>query len=191
MILDKALTPFEKAVKILTIAYETTGMVAPPDWLIEKQIEITGLQESMVDNKEAVLVAFETMIIDKFRLLKGINELTSEGFKDATTRFKYLVQHELIPFANILKTKRGAETDNTVINSGILTELYNYGISKTQLPTLKALSDYMGAKCRYSSNKWVIDVSTEQLDAYFATPIDDHDDDDDSNRSNSRNSDNV
>ena len=111
------------------------------------------------------------MIIDKMRSLKGVNDLTI-GYTTATTRFIHLAQNELIPFAKILKNQAGVPTNHTIINTEIITELYNYGISKEQLPTLKALADYMGAKCRQSHGKWVIDITTADLDAYFATPTD-------------------
>jgi hypothetical protein len=53
------------------------------------------------------------------------------------------------------------------INSGILTELYNYGITKEQLSNLKALADYMGAKYYKPHGKLVLEISDEQLKAYF------------------------
>lgn len=168
-ILDRQLRPFEKARKIIAAAYQHAG-IEMPSWLKTEQIEITGLQESIVDNKEAVLVAFESMIIDKFRALKGIIELTN-GYKDATTRFKHLAQNELLPFAHILKTHGGFETDSIIINTGILGELWKYGISKEQLPTLKALADYMTCQYRQSHGKWVIAVTTSQLEAYFVRHI--------------------
>ena len=78
-----------------------------------------------------------------------------------------MAQNELIAFAHILKDRGGNELDSTIINTGIITELYKYGVNKEQLPSLKALADSMEAKCRQSHGRWVIEVSTKQLDDYF------------------------
>jgi hypothetical protein len=48
------------------------------------------------------------------------------------------------------------------INSGILTELYNYGITKEQLSNLKALADCIGAKYYKPHGKLVLEISDEQ-----------------------------
>ena len=104
-------------------------------------------------------------------MLKNTTDLTN-GYKTATARFKHLAQNELIPFAQILRDRRGKELDSTIINTGILTELFKYGVNKEQLPSLKALADSMGANCRQSHGKWVIEVSTKRLDEYFDPPMD-------------------
>jgi hypothetical protein len=169
MILDRQLRPFEKARKIIEAAYQLVDMQVP-SWLMTEQIQITGLQESIIDNREAVLVAFQTMIIDKFRILKGTQELIA-GYETPTKRFEHLAINELIPFADVLKTNGGKQTDHILINTGIVGELYKYGVSKEQLPTLKALADYMKAEYRQSNGRNVIDVTTIQLDSYFARPI--------------------
>jgi hypothetical protein len=79
LILDKKLTPFEKAKKIAIAAYQQAEMEIPT-WLLEKQLEQNHLEASIEDSKTAVLNAFETMVIDKMKNFRGIDEL-----------FKYLM----------------------------------------------------------------------------------------------------
>jgi hypothetical protein len=139
-----------------------------PDWLLEKHLEQNHLEESIIDAKEAVLNAIKTMVIDKMKNLCGIQELGN--YKTAYLRFDHLVSNDLLPFAKKLKEKGQADndTDFIVINSGILTELYSYGITKEQLPNLKALADYMGSGYHKSHGRMVLEISDEQLKTYFA-----------------------
>jgi hypothetical protein len=48
-----------------------------------------------------------------------------------------------------------------------LTELYNHGITKDQLPNLRALADYMKADFKKSDGNKVVKASKAQLAAYF------------------------
>jgi hypothetical protein len=41
----------------------------------------------------------------------------------------------------------------------IIKELYKYGITKEQLPNLKALADHIGGKYHKSDGKMVLEVS--------------------------------
>jgi hypothetical protein len=170
LILDKKLTPFEKARKILLAAYEAAEMLVPC-WLMTKQLEQNHLEESIIDAKEAVLNAFENMIIDKMKNLRGINEL--EKYPDAYLRFDHLISNELLPFAKKLKEKGQSDeyTDRIAINSGILTELYKYGITKEQLSNLKALADCMKAKYCKSHGKIVLEINEKELEGYFGKEI--------------------
>ncbi|MGC2428281.1 MAG: hypothetical protein WA421_14675 [Nitrososphaeraceae archaeon] len=67
LILDKKLTPLEKSRKILIAAYESADMLMPR-WLSRRQLEQNQLRESIIDAKEAVLDAFENLIIDKMKV---------------------------------------------------------------------------------------------------------------------------
>src|SRR5207249_5708325 len=66
LILDKKLTPFEKARKIAIAAYEYTQMLVPC-WLMKKQLEQKHLEESIEDNSVIVKRAFETYVDINFR----------------------------------------------------------------------------------------------------------------------------
>jgi Bifunctional DNA primase/polymerase, N-terminal len=64
IILDKKLTPFEKARIILKAIYEYVGNRQVPEWF-NKELEQSQLEESLSDSKEAIISAFESMVIDK------------------------------------------------------------------------------------------------------------------------------
>ncbi len=166
IILDRKLIPFEKAKKIAAAAYEQAQMQIP-DWLLTKQLEQKHLEESIVDAKEAVQTAVESMAINQMKNLRGINEL--DKYKTPFLRFDHLATNKLLPFAKRLKEK--GQGDNLTkfyeINSGILAELCNYGITKEQLPNLKALADYMHATYHKSNGKMVLQIHEKELKAYF------------------------
>jgi hypothetical protein len=166
LILDKRLTPFEKAKQIAIAAYQYTGMEIP-SWLLEKQLEQNHLEESIVDAKEAVRYAFESMVIDKIKALKGISDLTT--YTKSSDRFDTLLTSNMLPFARRIKEKGTGDkhTDCIAIDTGILSELYEYGITKEQLSNLKALADYMGGLWKRTDGKTVIEISNNQLRSYF------------------------
>lgn len=70
LILDKKLTPFEKAKEVAVAAYDYAEMEIP-NWLLEKHLEQNHLEESIIDAKEAVLNAIKTMAIDEMKNLRG------------------------------------------------------------------------------------------------------------------------
>ncbi len=163
IILDRKLTPLEKARKILKHAYESADMLMP-GWF-RRQLEQNQLKESIVDSKEAVLDAFENLIIDKTKSLKGIQDLIK--YKNSSDRFVNLVNGKLLPFAKIITDKAHKPTDRIAIYTGILKELYEYGVTTEQLSNLKALADYMCAKHHQSHGKNVVEISIGQLEDYF------------------------
>jgi hypothetical protein len=136
-------------------------------WLVEKQIEQNHLEESIIDAKEAVRCAIENMIIDKLKTLKGINDLTA--YTKSSDRFQTLVANNMLPFARRIKEQGTGDkyTDCIAVDTGILTELYKYEITKEQLSNLKALADYMGGSWKRSDSKTIIEISNKQLRSYF------------------------
>jgi len=170
LVLDKKLTPFEKAKKIAIAAYESAQMLVPC-WLVRKQLEQKHLEESIEDAKEAVRCAFENMIIDKLKTLKGINDLTA--YPQSSLRFYTLVSNNMLPFARRIKEQGTGHkyTEFIAIDTGILGELYEYGITKEQLSNLKALADYIGASWKRTNGKTIIEVSNKQLEDYFGDEI--------------------
>ena len=121
--------------------------------------------ETIEDAKAAVRSAFENMIIEKIKNLKGTNDLTN--YSKSSDRFVNLVDNNMLPFAKRLKDKDKSYTENIAIGSGILSEIYKYGVSKEQLSNLKALADYMGGKHHKSDGKNVIEISINGLCTYF------------------------
>ena len=70
--------------------------------------------------------------------------------------------------SNLLPDMRFSDRNLAVIiKTGILTELHSRGVSKDQLPNLKALADYMNADYRTNQGKRVIIADKAQLSAYF------------------------
>lgn len=165
VILDKQLTAFDKSRKMLIAAYEYAGMVAP-GWLIRLQLEQTQLEKSIDDNKEAVLKAFEKLIMDKFKTYKNTQDL--QTYTNSSIRLENLVNYNLVPFVRrIISHGSHTATNYFAINSAVVKELHEYGVSTDQLPNLKALSDYMGGKWKRSHGKTFIEISKEQLETYF------------------------
>jgi len=73
----------------------------------------------------------------------------------------------MLPFARRVKDKARKDTDCIAIDTGILSELYSYGITKEQLSNLKALADYMSTKYRKSDGKMIIEITNKQLRMYL------------------------
>ncbi len=68
--------------------------------------------------------------------------------------------------SNLLPDVKGMNY-GVIIRKGILTELYKYGVTRDQLPNLRALGDYMKASCRKSHGISVVDANFAQLSTYF------------------------
>jgi hypothetical protein len=53
--------------------------------------------------------------------------------------------------------KRNSKDENEIIiNTGIISELYKYGVTKEQLPNLKALADDLNGMYSYGVILWMI-----------------------------------
>jgi len=163
LILDRKLTPFDKARKILIAACESAATLMPC-WF-RRQLEQNQLKESIIDSKEAVLDAFESLIIDRMKNLKGTQDLTT--YQNSTDRFINLVDNRLLPFAKRITDKAHEPTDRIAVYTGIVKELQEYGATREQLSNLRALADYMGARHHQSHGKNVAEVSVQQLKRYF------------------------
>jgi hypothetical protein len=57
--------------------------------------------------------------------------------------------------------------NRVIINTGILAELYKYGVTGDQLPNLKALADVMNAEYSRNENGAVIKITMAQISEYF------------------------
>jgi hypothetical protein len=118
---------------------------------------IEGENENNYPKHEVGRVGFECMIIDKIKNLKGMDDLKT--YSRTSDRFDTSVSNNMLPFAKRIKDKARNNTDRTAIDTGILSELYNYGITKEQLSNLKALADYMGAKFHKSDGKMIVEIT--------------------------------
>ena len=174
LILDKKLTPFEKARIILKAIYEYAGNRQVPEWF-NKELEQSQLEDSLSDSKEAIISAFETMVIDKTKNLFGVKAFEPDEYnvcKSYYDRFDTLVSRDLLPFCKMAKGKTTHElTGDYAFGSGIVDELYRYGITSEQLPNLKAFSDVFGGEVIKSHGKKIAKVSKAKLQGIFDADV--------------------
>jgi hypothetical protein len=166
---EKRPAPLDLGLKILKAAFEYAG-IEIPTWLLEERLPENQLEESIQDNDVIVKRAFEKYIdeqinrsIQIWRLKLG-NDEKLELPEDISDRLVKLAESNLLP--DVKKSKTNFEV---IIRKGILTELYNHGVTRDQLPNLKALADYMKANYRKSDGKMVIAATMAELTAYFDT----------------------
>jgi hypothetical protein len=55
----------------------------------------------------------------------------------------------------------------SLVYRGILEELYKFGVTKDQIPNLKALGDYLGVEYGIQHGYRVVKCTTNQLESYF------------------------
>jgi hypothetical protein len=167
LILDKKLTPFEKAKRIVIAAYESAEMLVPC-WLMTKQLEQKHLEESIEDNSVIVKRAFETYIDINFRNALNFWQ-RSEATVDNVLALPKHVSDRLVKLvdSNLLADIKRAHNRNILIHRGILVELYKCGVTNDQLPNLKALSDYIGGSYKKSHGNKVVVCTAGQLSEYF------------------------
>lgn len=155
--------PLDIGLKILKEAFTFCGKETP-QWLVEERLPENQLEESMQDSDVLVKRAFEKYIDEQVNRNLQILRL-QEAFElkpDISDRLKELAKGKLLP--DMRYSDRNFEL---FIYKGILTELYNHGVTKDQLPNLKALADYMKADYRMNRGKRVVAASIGQLTAYF------------------------
>jgi hypothetical protein len=167
LILDKKLTPLEKAKKILIAAYESTQMLVPC-WLMRKQLEQKHLEESIEDNSVIVKRAFDTYIDVNFRNSLNFWQRT-EPPEDIALALPKEISCRLVKLvdSNLLPDIKRAKNKNILLYRGLLVELYKYGVTNDQLPNLKALADYIGGSYRKSHGNKVVVCTAAQLAEYF------------------------
>jgi hypothetical protein len=168
-ILDEARAPpLDLGFKILEEAYKATGIEKIPDWL-RLRLPENQLEESIQDNGVIVKRAFEKYINEQVnRAIQLWKAKTENGFveipADISDRLCKLVRSNLLPDIKLTKNWE------VLIRKGFLTELYNYGVSRDQLPNLRALADYMKVNkenYRISNGTQVVAASIAQLYDYF------------------------
>ena len=105
------------------------------------------MESSFVDNRVAIKNAFESLINVNLKNFNKHDIFEQSDIQDAVSnRVANLLNGKKLPYM-----KRSRSDDNRVtINTGILSELYKYGVTRDQLPNLKALADFIGADYRKS-----------------------------------------
>ena len=137
--------PLDIGRKLIELAYAYVGMTVP-EWLDELLPE-NQLEMSLNDGKVAVKNAFESLINTSIKNFFGPKMF--DGYKDEDGKMKgtfdmksrlgKLADEDILPYV-----KREQETGDIIINRGILEELYKFGVTRDQLPNLRALADYFG-----------------------------------------------
>jgi hypothetical protein len=164
---EKRPPPLDLGLKILKAAFDYAGKDLPT-WLLEERLPENQLEESIQDNDVIVKRAFEKYIDEQMRnaLFVWREKLEEEEKVDIPNQ----ISERLVKLARtkLLPDIRYSERNwSVIISTGILTELYSRGVSKHQLPNLKALADYMNAQYGTNQGKKVIIGNKAQLAAYF------------------------
>jgi hypothetical protein len=110
------------------------------------------------------------LIIDNIKNLRDTpTDYFLTKYTKTSDRFAQLLNYNILPFVRRTKEKGQGDsyTGNIAINSVIIKELYKYGITKEQLPNLKALADHVGGKYHKSDGKMVLEISQKELEVYF------------------------
>jgi hypothetical protein len=163
---EKRAEPLELGLKILKEAFTFCGKKIP-QWLVEERLPENQLEESMQDNDVIVKRAFEKYIDEQFN--KAIQFWKSQLAIGETIQIPKDISDRLVKLAesNVLPDIKYTRNFEVIIRKGILTELYNHGVTKDQLPNLRALSDYMQADYRQSHSKMVVAATVAKLSKYF------------------------
>jgi len=165
--------PLDLGLNILKAAFDYAGLEIPK-WLLEDRIHQNQLEESMQDNDVIIKNAFEKYIreqvnnaipIWRTRLQRDEKGHVIEDVDipdDISDRLEKLAVDNLTPCVKYSKINR-----EFIISTGILAELYNHGVTKSQLPNLKAFADYIGLDYRKSDGKMVAAGDLAKLTKYF------------------------
>lgn len=167
MILNKYMTPFEKALKIIIAAYEQTG-VTLPDWLLNGELVQNPLEETIGDNAVYIRHAFETYIQTNFRNALQIWQRTESPEDLALLPSKTdAILMKLLESNKLVDIKRRPSDGKIIIYRSLINELYKHEVNSEQLPNLRALADSIGAKYGvYHGNKVAI-IEGGKLSEYF------------------------
>jgi hypothetical protein len=150
--------------KILMAAYQYAGLPIP-DWF-SRRLAQNQLENSLVDNKVAIKNAFETLINVNLKNFNKYDIFDQSHIQDAVSnRVFNLIDGKKLPYM-----KRSKKDQNRVIiNTGILSELYKHGVTKDQLPNLKALADEMGGIYSRDDYGAILKLTTDQIREFFDT----------------------
>lgn len=150
--------------KILMAAYQYAGLPIP-DWF-SRRLAQNQLENSLVDNKVAIKNAFETLINVNLKNFNKYDIFDQSHIQDAVSnRVFNLIDGKKLPYM-----KRSKKDQNRVIiNTGILSELYRHGVTKDQLPNLKALADEMDGIYSRDDYGAILKLTTDQIREFFDT----------------------
>jgi hypothetical protein len=168
---EEKMTLLDLGTKVLAAAYEYAD-VPMPQWLKTRRLPQNQMESSFVDNKVAIKNAFETLINVNLKNFNKHDIFEESHIKESVSnRVANLLNGRKLPYM-----KRSRTDDNKVIiNTGILSELYKYGVTRDQLPNLKALADIMNAEYSRDEHGALIKVTMDQISDYFDSVEEDYD----------------
>jgi hypothetical protein len=144
-------------------SYEHAG-IPMPDWLKTRRLPQNQLESSFVDNRVAIKNAFETLINVNLKNFNKHDIFEESHIREAVSnRVANLLDGKKLPYLN----RSRSDENRVIINTGILNELYKYGVTRDQLPNLKALADVMNGEYSRNENGMIIKVSMDQISNYF------------------------
>jgi hypothetical protein len=162
---EDKMTLLDLGTKMLAAAYECAG-IPMPDWLMTRHLPQNQLESSFVDNRIAIKNAFETLINVNLKNFNKHNIFDESHIQAAVSnRVANLLDGKKLPY---MKRSRNDE-NKVIINTGILAELYKHGVTRDQLPNLKALADSMNAEYSRNEKGAIIIVTMDQISNYFDT----------------------
>ena len=140
-------------------AYQSVRL-GMPDWLLNNQLEQTHMRESVEDSKGSIRSALEGLIIEKCRSLD--NEILRTSGYETTDRLVILVDRKLVPYIKKFSSK--------ITPTFCLRD--RFGVTKDQLPNLKALVDFIPGSVYIQHNGyWTAKTSLAKLQEYFGEKV--------------------
>ena len=162
---EEKMTLLDVGTEILSAAYQYAGMPMP-QWLKTRRLPQNQMESSFVDNRVAIKNAFESLINVNLKNFNKHDIFEQSDIQDAVSnRVANLLDGKKLPYM-----KRSRNDQNTVIiNTGILNELHKHGVTRDQLPNLKALADVMNAEYSRNEDGVKIKITMDQIINYFDT----------------------
>jgi hypothetical protein len=159
------MTLLDVGTEILSAAYQYAGM-AMPQWFNTRRLLQNQMESSFADNRVAIKNAFETLINEDLKNFNKHDIFEESDIKEAVSnRVANLLNGRKIPY---MKRSR-SDDSRIIINTGILSELYKHGVTRDQLPNLKALADLMNAEYSRNEHGAIIKANMDQISNYFDT----------------------
>jgi hypothetical protein len=160
---EDKMTLLDLGTKILATAYEYVG-IPMPEWLKTRRLPQNQLESSFVDNMVAIKNAFETLINVNLKNFNKQDIFEQSHIQESISyRVANLLNGKKLPY---MKRSRNDE-NKVIIYTGILPELYKYGVTRDQLPNLKALADSINAEYSRDEKGAIIKVTMNQISNYF------------------------
>jgi hypothetical protein len=154
--------------KLLKMAYVQVD-IPVPEWL-DQSLPEDQLEISLEDTKTSIINGFESLINNSVKNFLGTKAFDDYEARDGTTthklslqeRLSKIVDNNLLPYIKRRKIKK-----DIMINRGILDELYKFGVTRDELPNVKAFADYFGISYEKHGGSWVAAGNLSEISSKF------------------------